>query len=195
MKFENIVKTHHGTQFGFSRHYLLLYSVVLGLEAKSVFEFGIGFSTKVIMKALEKTKGRLTSVDVRDAEICGISKKEQCKFSKKWKFLHGRSQEILKDFGESSFDLVLHDGAHNGPTVRDDLKLIIPRIKKNGILLIHDTEHKYTDILDGVIEALKGTKHQRIELPYGCGLTIIRILEDFGNGEVTLTWKKQKRKK
>jgi hypothetical protein len=67
-------------------------------------------------------------------------------------------------------------------------------MKQRGIILVHDTQHKYPDLLPGVQEALKGIEHQRVEIPYGCGLSIIRINEDFGNGEVELAWKKIKRK-
>ena len=42
---------------GMSLHYGFLYSCVVGLESKNVFEFGSGFSTHVILHALEKTDG------------------------------------------------------------------------------------------------------------------------------------------
>ena len=49
---------------GMSLHYGFLYSCVIGLESKNVFEFGSGFSTHVILHALEKTGGILTSCDI-----------------------------------------------------------------------------------------------------------------------------------
>lgn len=192
MQMKDIIKIHHGNQFGFSRHYLLLYSIVLGLETKLAFEFGTGQSTKVIIEALKKTKGKLISNDVRDADICGITSKDQKKYSDIWQFLQGRSNEVLSNVEESGFDFVLHDGAHDGKTVLEDLQFIIPKMKKNGILLVHDTEYEYEDIRKAVGVALQKVKHQRIELPYGCGLSIIRIRQDFGNGKVKVSWKKKK---
>ena len=189
MHMNELLQIHHGTQFGFARYYMLLYSIVLGLEAKKVFEFGIGESTKVILKALTKTKGVLFSCDVRSPKVCGISTKEQ---TSNWIFKQGRSTEVLRKVVTKGFDLVLHDGAHDGPTVFSDLRFIIPRMKQNGILLVHDTEHKYKDILEGIDNALENIEHQRVELPYGCGLSVIRIKEDFGNGKIVTTWKKKK---
>ncbi len=190
MKMNELVQVHHGDQFGFSRHYMLLYSMVLGLETKLAFEFGAGQSSKVILKALERTGGKLISCDVRDLDTIGIPVEER---SDKWEFQQGRSNRVLKKMNSTGFDLVLHDGAHDRATVLSDLKFIIPRMKLNGLLLIHDTEHKYKDILEAVDESLKRIKHQRVELPYGCGLSIIRIKQDFKNGKVELTWKKKKK--
>jgi len=58
MDINEIFKHHHGNYGGFCRHYLTLYSMVLGMEAKSVFEFGCGFSSKAILAALEPTGGK-----------------------------------------------------------------------------------------------------------------------------------------
>ena len=54
---------------GMSLHYGFLYSCVVGLESKKVFEFGSGYSTHVILNALEKTGGILTSCDVTDFSV------------------------------------------------------------------------------------------------------------------------------
>jgi len=61
MEFEEMLDRHHSDDAGFCRHYMLLYSIVLGMEAKSVFEFGSGYSSKTILKALSKTGGHLYS--------------------------------------------------------------------------------------------------------------------------------------
>ena len=76
MQFDEIVKKHHADDAGFCRHYLLLYSIVLGMETKSAFEFGAGFSSRVILKALQKTGGRLISCEMRDIESVGLSREE-----------------------------------------------------------------------------------------------------------------------
>jgi hypothetical protein len=94
----------------------------------------------------------------------------------------------------------LHDGSHTWREVAIDLKLIIPRIKKGGILLVHDTNHPTDNYqLDKAVDSIdfnyddSGFKIERLTLPYGYGLTMIRIMEDFGNGEVELTWRKAKK--
>jgi predicted O-methyltransferase YrrM len=193
--FHEIIKNHHGHSLGFARHYLMLYSMVLGLETKQAFEFGIGFSTKTILKALEKTGGKLTSCDVRTPMACKVIKKGEPKSPAKWKFYKGRSKDILGDIKLSPLDFVLHDGAHDGWTVMNDLEFIIPKMKKGALLLVHDTDHNYAEISQAVTKALKEIKHERVNLPYGCGLTIVKILEDFGHGSIKTTWKKKKKTK
>ena len=64
-----IVKKHHLNDTGLTRHYLTLYSIVLGMESKNVFEFGTGFSTRAMVEALKLTGGKLTSVDIRSLSV------------------------------------------------------------------------------------------------------------------------------
>ena len=64
-----IVKKHHLNDTGLTRHYLTLYSIVLGMESKNVFEFGAGFSTQAMVEALKSTGGKLTSVDMRPLSV------------------------------------------------------------------------------------------------------------------------------
>ena len=81
---------------GMSLHYGFLYSCVVGLETQRVFEFGSGFSTHVILHALEKTGGILTSCDVTNysdnPNITDFTKK-----SDRWSFYHGNSNEMFED--------------------------------------------------------------------------------------------------
>lgn len=192
MEFDEIIKIHHGSDRGFCRHYLTLYSIVLGLETKLAFEFGTGFSTKVILEALCQTGGSLISCDCRPPGVSDINWKEMEEYKNRWRFIEGRSQEVLKSLKLRPLDFVLHDGAHNDEIVYDDLKLILPRMKTKSIILVHDVEHKYLKLRGAVESALQGVRSQRMILPYGCGLYVIRIDEDFGNGLVSLTWKKKK---
>ena len=59
---EEIYEKIDKSDTGFTLHYPMLYSLVLGLESKNVFEFGTGFSTHVILHALAKTGGNLKAV-------------------------------------------------------------------------------------------------------------------------------------
>ena len=98
---------------GMSLHYGFLYSCVVGLESKKVFEFGSGYSTHVILNALEKTGGILTSCDVTDFSV-NPSITEYTKNSRSWNFYNGNSTEIFEDIDMEQYDLVLHDGSHIG---------------------------------------------------------------------------------
>jgi len=192
MQFDEILKKHHTDDAGFCRHYLLLYSMILGMETKSVFEFGCGFSSKVILKALKETGGKLITCDTRPIEGTGNSSEDIEKHKHNWRYIQGDSLSIVKGLKDETFDFVLHDGSHEYKTVEEDIKNILPRCKKNSILLVHDTEHPTDDykLKKAVKNALRQCKHSKITLPYGYGLTIVRIEQDFGNGEIEIEWRK-----
>jgi len=88
----------------------------------------------------------------------------------------------------------LHDGSHEQEIVEQDLRNIIPKIKKNGILLIHDTLHpgKFKVDFDQCEKVIKDIDHEFVTFPFGYGLTVIKVKEDFGNGEVLIQWRKRK---
>jgi len=193
MTFDEIIKKHHANTAGFCRHYLLLYSIALGLETKSAFEFGAGFSSKVILKALEETGGKLITCDIKNIEDVGLSKKDIESHRHNWYYTQGNSLDVVKELNKEAFDFVLHDGSHNWQTVTKDIKNILPKMKKNSLLLVHDTEHptKNYVLKKAIKKALRRVKHSKVTLPYGYGLTIIRIEKDFGNGEVDIKWRKK----
>ena len=174
---------------GFALHYFTLYSIVYGLETKNSYEFGTGVSTQIILKALKETGGLHTS--------CSKSSKEEiCNGSLKnnplWTHYHMKSElalPLLK--GDELFDFVLHDGAHNGKIVYKDLQTIIPHMKQYSMLLVHDTQHSSLgkDLQEAVVKSLN-VKYSMVVLPYGCGLTIVRIEGNEHNGQVSITKKK-----
>ena len=184
-------------QTGFMKHYYTLYSIVEGLEAKETFEFGTGKSTEVILSAQWDIEGaHHTSCDVRELQDTGIvwgsgNIVTSCSVGNKYDFLQGDSRVIK--IPEGPFDFVLHDGSHVPGIVLLDVKKIVKRMKKNSILLVHDTNNtKYKPSLETIVErALRDVYYESVTLPYGYGLTIIKILSDFGNGIVTPTWSKK----
>jgi predicted O-methyltransferase YrrM len=188
----SIIREHHGNDKGFARHYLTLYSLVLGLEAKSVLEVGMGFSTPTILAALEQTGGSLTSCDMRPLEGTG-NDPETLKRFPRWKFLQGKTDDTLPTI-PGPFDLVLHDGSHEFKEVYRDLRNILPKMRQNAILLVHDTEHnqKNFKLRLAVRLALLFRRHEIVTLPYGYGLSIIRILGNKKNGKVEIQWEKGK---
>ena len=183
---DEIFERAHATDGGFCRHYLTLYAVTLGLEPENVFEFGAGNSSKVILSALEQGKGHLYSCDVREfSQVLGVSHPQ-------WTFRQGTSRSVISTLGEHrSFDLVLHDGSHEAPEVKNDIRSILPYMKQNGILLLHDTFHTGYGLMEAAEMALEEWPHGKVTLPYGYGLTMIRNLRDTGRGKVSPKWKKK----
>jgi predicted O-methyltransferase YrrM len=192
MTLEEIASKHHDNFSGFCRHYLLLYSLVLGMEAKSVFEFGCGVSSKVILSALQLTGGKLMTCDQKKIEDTGHTEADLLE-DRNWRYLQGKSSETVSQLTNETFDFVLHDGSHDRDVVRDDIRNLLPRMKKNALLVIHDTEHPipYLGLPEGVENALAGCQHSKVTLPYGYGLTLVRVEEDLGNGDIKLAWQKK----
>tara|TARA_B100002019_G_scaffold118987_1_gene102143 strand:+ start:2377 stop:2961 length:585 start_codon:yes stop_codon:yes gene_type:complete len=178
---------------GMSLHYGFLYSCIVGMESKKVFEFGSGFSTHVILHALEKTGGVLTSVDINDHTV-NTNITEFSKNSDRWNFYHGNSNEMFadEDVEFEQYDVILHDGSHIGEEVLVDLNNIYPYLKHDGILITHDTRHATLGegMMGAVEEFAKDKDLEMCTLPYGYGLTFFRNKGNL-NSKVNLTWKKK----
>ena len=180
-------------QTGFFKHYLTLFSVVQGLEAKNTFEFGTGLSTAVIVDALRLTGGNHISCDINDLSKTGLSSDFQHKNADIWTFYHEDSRGVHQ-YVDSPLDFVLHDGSHEGSVLKTDLDTILPHMKMNSYLMVHEVKHpQYGDELhDATRSVLTSVDHEISILPYGYGLAIVRINEDMGNGSVTQSWRKNK---
>ena len=192
---EKITNQSHKNNTGFCRHYMFLYSLVLGLEAKKVLEFGSGFSTTCILKALELTKGHLTSLEQRPISQQKDWFTEQTleENKQRWSYVQVDSINTVQQVSNDSYDLVLHDGSHTASTVKLDINNILPCIKK-GILLIHDTTHYQlgAEMMRAINSSdIAQAQHEILTLPYGYGLTLVRILQTKNPEEINLTWKKQ----
>lgn len=191
--FEQIAEKADRGDTGMSLHYGFLYSCVVGMESKNVFEFGSGFSTHVILNALEKTGGTLTSVDINDHTV-NTNITEFSKNSDRWNFYHGNSNEIFTDESVEfeQYDIILHDGSHISEEVLVDLNNIYPYLKYDGILITHDTRHATLGegMMSAVEEFSRDKNLEMCTLPYGYGLTFFRNKGNIDN-KVNLTWRKK----
>jgi len=179
----NTIARAHSRSGGMALHYMTLYSLVLGVEAKNVFEFGGGFSSRVILEALEETGGKLISCDPQTDEELEMTSHP------KWTHHQMKSNKALKMLKpDDMFELVFHDGSHRWDVLKKDIKGILPHIKRNGLIVVHDTIEygKHYDLQKG----LKIFKKERLTLPYGCGLTIIRNRK--GKEDLNLKWEQER---
>jgi len=87
------------------------------------------------------------------------------------------------------FDFVLHDGAHDYETVLHDLQKIIPYMKRDSILMVHDTLHSHCGpgMRKAVDKALDGVDVELVTLPFGFGLDIIRIMGTSLSPQIEIT--------
>jgi len=173
---------------GFDKHYFTLFGIVNGLEAKSCFEFGMGWSTVTILEAMAMNGGgKLITCDYRSDTPFTGDMLEKC-YGGMWTHMQLRSEDV--NVSGMTFDFVLHDGSHEASQIEQDLKKIIPRMKKNSIICVHDTNNTMYPDLPAVVTNFE-RDYELITLPYGGGLTIIKIDSDFGHGEVKQTWSKK----
>jgi len=190
-----ITDQSHKNNTGFCRHYMFLYSIVLGLESKNVLEFGSGFSTTCMLEALHLTGGKLTTIEQRPIaeQHLWFNEKTLSENSNRWSYVEGDSLNTVPSINHSPYDLVLHDGSHTASVVAIDINNILPYIKAGGFLLLHDTTHP--ELGAEMIHAIKSSNlssvaHEIVTLPYGYGLTLVRLLESKTNERINLTWRK-----
>jgi predicted O-methyltransferase YrrM len=157
---------------GLALHYPLLHAAVVGLGARSTFEFGAGGSTRVILEALDPD-GSHHSVSTESREA--ISNRHGMRPDPRWLHWMGRSEEVAFN-SDARFDLVLHDGAHDAATVAHDIARIWPKLRRYGLLLVHDSQHSYVgaEVRAGLHAGLRAARFTSTTLPYGFGLTIVR---------------------
>ncbi len=171
---------------GLDKHYNLIASLVEGLEVKNAFEFGAGHSTTVILDTLKE--GSLISCDTRSLERLALPERPN------WTFKNMTSSEALDMLTDETFEFILHDGSHDRTIVKQDLERVLGRLKKNGIIAVHDTDEEWTHTAWKLESAVKETMsyihHQMVTLPYGHGMTIVKLCEDLGAGTLELTWRK-----
>lgn len=172
----DLFRSFHDT-YSTSKHLLLLYSMVAGLQSKAVIDIGVGSTTCALRAAAEKIGAVVYSCDA-DKPRTGHLVDHQ---SESWKFFSGLSDDFFKWLPtDLIFDFCMHDGAHHYEQVHKDLLNIIPRMKQFGLICLHDTQQ----VTLGPDEA-KAVQHAArihpltwMTMPFGCGLTIIRVESD-----------------
>jgi hypothetical protein len=95
------------------------------------------------------------------------------------------SSRALKELTTEAFELVLHDGSHEGDEVEEDIAGIVPRLKRFGILLVHDVEQFALgpQVRRGLVAGIRRLRLRvsTTSLPYSDGLAIVRMEGDTGH--------------
>ena len=154
-----------------SKHLLILYSLVVGLGAKQILDLGIGTTTRALRAGALKTGGVVYSCD-RDPRFTAMNGQQD----DHWKLLLGPSETSLRSLS-GPFDFVMHDAAHDYFQVKLDLELILPKVKKFGMICIHDTQQSdlSSDMLAAIRDATAAYSISLTTLPFNAGLTLIRM--------------------
>jgi len=113
---------------------LLLSGLVIASDAKLVFEIGTGVlnSTKAFLYGLERTGGKLIS--------CDPVKAWKNFAHPQFEFIQKTSNEIAKTW-KKRIDILFIDGNHIYRQVLLDYKTFAPFVRKNGLIIFHDTHH------------------------------------------------------
>lgn len=185
---------------GFHLHHGLIYSLAYGSEARNIVEIGTGMSTKALVAASEDLSKRgitskVWSHDQRRIEDTGLSTIFKLDHKDSFGYIQGKTEETLRGIS-FPIDFCLHDGTHVASEVKQDLQLIVPKMKQGAALCIHDVdfESEKEDIRrfsrSVVDEMNQMEEYEKIILPYGYGLAIYVISKDRGNGKISVEWKK-----
>jgi len=168
------------------RLYPTIEEIATNLPAKWILEVGVsrGHSTLPLARSAKANDGHLWSLDIRD---CTRAKKNmwQHNLAAHWTFAQVCSWDWTG--GPSHpFDLVFIDGDHGN--VSKDWDAFEPRVKQNGLLLLHDyyggCRHscgkcpvclETPKLVDTVIRP-QWERWECCTLPYCHGLTIVRKL-------------------
>ncbi|MDR0912512.1 MAG: class I SAM-dependent methyltransferase [Methanobrevibacter sp.] len=132
-----------------------LNGIIRELKPKNILEVGVaaGASSLIILNAIKDSNDSfLTSIDYNEKYYRDSNKKTGFLVEKhmslsllnKWDFYAGGFvskfiEGIVKDKGK--FDLCLLDTVHSVPGELLDILMILPFMKENGIIILHDTNY------------------------------------------------------
>lgn len=156
-------------------HYLLvLYSLAIGINAKTIVDIGTGQTTGALRAAAKKTGGVVHSYDQDQRRYeCLLPFQDE-----HWRLTLAPTATSLSK-APDRIDLVMHDGAHDYVNVKRDLELLLPKMRQFGIICVHDTQQPelYADMLAAIADSTRAFKVSFTNLPFNCGMAIIRVEE------------------
>jgi len=118
---------------------ILLYNLVKDRNAKTILELGVrdGISTRAFLLACKEINGHLYSVDIKDYPK---TRKiiEEMKLDKYWTYYIMDDRKFYKIW-KKKVDLLFIDTSHKFEHTLFELEQYSKFVKKNGIILLHDT--------------------------------------------------------
>jgi predicted O-methyltransferase YrrM len=156
----------------FARHLPIIYALSVGIQAKCIIDLGIGSSTRALRLAAKETGGIVHSCDCDVNRFWGLISHQDST----WKLFLGASEKFISTINEP-VDFVCHDAAHDYYQVKLDLSLLLPKMRKYGLICVHDTQQPDSseEMLSAIRESLEEHRFSLVTIPFNCGLTIIRV--------------------
>lgn len=176
-------------QYSTSRHLLTLYSVALGLQAKTILEIGFGRSSFVLARAASENKGRFISCDMRDFSY--LFSKEEMAIST---FHVGMSNAVWSSI-DTGIDFAFLDYFSSEEMtlahLEHEISMCISFLKTNSIIAVHDSMDPRYKVRE-VITALRVFPEiEYVSLPYNYGLALIRYTGNSHWGRIEDNCKKK----
>tara|TARA_Y100000310_G_scaffold161855_2_gene161787 strand:- start:289 stop:837 length:549 start_codon:yes stop_codon:yes gene_type:complete len=147
---------------------LLLYSLVLGLNAQLIYEWGIGQSTKTFLEALKHTEGYLVSCDWNTEHSWGL----EIEGLPNWTWHKCSVEEFRKQIDDSLADIIYVDGFHSYTAVSWEVRAFWPFLKDDGLMILHDTV-SFRGGPDRVARNVALFGIEMIDLQFDTGMAII----------------------
>lgn len=152
-----------------------LYALVCALNAHKVVECGalFGCSSTHLAEALKATKGATPLISVDILEGTG---KQVPDHLKAWvSNIYMPAQDYFADVPDNSLDMVYEDTDHTFEVTRDIWRAAIPKVKRGGVIVSHDSEHATAGqvVTNAINEALGHTDYLTLLVPPAdCGLLV-----------------------
>lgn len=163
---------HFFEPYTIGKHLLTIYSIAVGLNADKVVDIGIGSTTGTLRMAVAQTGGCVYSCDRDGTRFSSLTAEQD----EQWKLSLESSDGFLRTL-EPPIDFAVHDGAHDYYTVKQDLTLLLPKMRTYGIICVHDTQQPTLgqEMLAAIRDATAPWSVSLTNLPFSGGLAIIRI--------------------
>ena len=169
-------------QYSTSKHLLTLYTIARGLQAKKILEVGFGRSSTVLARAAMENGGKLLSCDWDDFSYM-LTKKEK----KLVDFYFGEVEGIWQR--DKGYDMAFLDyfskPGKKIPYLISEVENCIKKIKKNGIIVIHDVfmdKFRIGKAMEQMVENRDDLEY--VVIPFNYGLGVIRCKADSKYGTV-----------
>lgn len=173
---DEIMMKWFNDEYSTSKHLLILYSLARGLRAKKILEIGYGRSTSVLARAVFENDGKLLSCDWDDFSYLLTSKEK-----KVIDFVFGEADLIWSR--NEGYDLAFLDYfSKPGKKISyliDEVEKCIKKIKKNGIIAIHDVfmdNYRIGAAMEKIVKDRDDLEYSVI--PFNYGLGILRCKSD-----------------
>ena len=167
---EDMLRDWVGPDWEGDTYQLTLYTLAVGLQAKVVYEWGVGYSTLALLRAVQRTGGKVISCDINEEKAPFVIDHAPDALDR-WVFHHLSSEELCAISSEQA-ELIYIDGCHVLSCVLWEVEHFWPLLKPDGLMVLHDTR-TWPDGPGEVFWLMRARGLEVLELPYSCGMAVV----------------------